>query len=685
MSDFFELRRVMDAVMKRWWFIVVMVAVSAAMSYLITKRQTPVYQATTTVLIGQSIELAQLDRVDIQTSEALVQTYVEMAQREPVLEGVVNTLELNGTWQELRRQVEVQPVDGTQLIEIVVESDTPDGARRIADEVAHQLLLISPESSTGDTGSDPVEKFNRDQLMSLQERILNGQRRLEELQIALESATSESELAALQREKTTLEGLIVDWERNYAELLPFTSSEPGKEPNRLTVIETAYSNNTQVRPNLKLNTLLGGAIGLAVALGIIIFLEFLDETYRSADDLFQSEGLEVLGSVGRIRGRKHSDKIITRLAPFSALAESYRIIRNRLHLEPDGTSKRSIMVTSAVPQEGKSLTVANLGIILAEANIKTVIVDADLRRSTLHLAFDLKSENGLADLLRQPGSRIEDFLKATPVYNLHVLTSGKIPSNPSELLGSGSRGILKIINDLKQFADVVILDSPPASVFSDTISLSNLVDDVILVVRAGKTKKSDIKKTLYNLQNNRADFLGCIFNYSSKENTYFSRQADYYKPRRVPSSSDSERPATLIPVEQAKKDDFDYLAIQGGEELEASALNNEADVFASEAPMESADAEVIQFDEMDDSTISTVEILEAPDFDDESAGMAEVPMPGPGDLTTSVNVRSELADSEGGSPESRTTLRRHRPSKSFKKPIGHSKKNDRRSGEDASD
>ena len=87
MNDFLELRRVMDAILKRWWFIVLMVAVCAVMGYSLTKRQTPVFQATTTLLVGQGIELAQLDRVDIQTSEALVQTYVEMAQREPVLEG----------------------------------------------------------------------------------------------------------------------------------------------------------------------------------------------------------------------------------------------------------------------------------------------------------------------------------------------------------------------------------------------------------------------------------------------------------------------------------------------------------------------------------------------------------------------------------------------------------------------
>jgi capsular exopolysaccharide synthesis family protein len=302
-----------------------------------------------------------------------------------------------------------------------------------------------------------------------------------------------------------------------------------------------------------LNTFLGGVLGMVLALGLIFLLEFLNETYRSADELFQSEGLEILGTVGKIKGSKYSDQLITKLAPFSPLAESYRIIRNKINTDSDVVSKRSIMITSAVPQDGKSLTVANLGIILAEANIKTVIVDADLRGSALHRAFNLPSEHGLADVLARPGSNVEDYVKITSVPNLYVLTSGKALSNPSELLGSGSRGMLKVINDLKQFADVVILDCPPASVFSDAISLSNLVDDLIMVVRAGKTKKRDIKMALQNLQNNRADFLGCIFNYAPEDRSFFGKRSHYVQPQPAPVSAVFDQAVTVTVAETEKK------------------------------------------------------------------------------------------------------------------------------------
>jgi len=683
MSDFLELRRVMDAVLKRWWLIVVLVALAAVLAYSLTKEQTPVYQATTTVLVGQSIELAQLERVDIQTSEALVQTYVEMARREPVLEGVVKALALNESWQDLRKQVDVQPVSGTQLIEIVVEADSPDTARRIADEVANQLVLISPNTVTESSTNDPVEAFNREQLINLQERILNGQKRLDELQIAIESASSEIELAALQNEKTTLEGLIVDWERNYASLLPFMSSGPDKEPNRLTVVEKAYSDDTPIRPDLRLNTLLGGVLGVVIALGLIFLLEFVDETYKSADDLFQSEGLEVLGSVGRIKGRKYSDKIITKLAPFSSLAEAYRIIRNRLRLETGVVSKRSIMITSAIPLEGKSLTVANLGIILAEANIKTVIVDADLRESTLHLAFNLESEHGLADVLRHPGSKIEDYLKPASVHNLYILTSGTVPSNTSELLGSGSRGMLKIINELKEFADIVILDSPPASVSSDAISLSNLVDNVILVVRAGYSKKSDIKKTLYNLQNNRADFLGCIFNYSPTENSFLSSRTDYFKRKRQLSSSVPGSIATVITGEEAKRDAFDQPVIQVQEEVQTPIPENTANALVSESEPSSENT-LMDVKSLKDMDVLAMNPDQIPDsIDVQNSTIPEAQTPEPSGFTTTLSEPAELASLEANSQEITANLQQ--PASSLKRAVSRRKTSENQSVDDVND
>src|SRR4026207_326311 len=217
MNDFIELRRVSAIILRRWWWLALLTVLGALAGYVISRQQTPVYQATTTVLVGDSIKSTNVDRVDIQVSEALVQTYVEVAHRQPVLQGVVSALNLNGSWQALDKQIQVTQIESTQLIEIVVEGNSPEMARMIADEIVNQLILLSPTNSEG---SD--NQFNREQLASLQDRIATGQNRLLESEAAMSKSISEIELADLQREKATLNQLIVEWERNYTDMLLVT-------------------------------------------------------------------------------------------------------------------------------------------------------------------------------------------------------------------------------------------------------------------------------------------------------------------------------------------------------------------------------------------------------------------------------------------------------------------------------
>ena len=526
MNDFVELRRVIEIVLRRWWLLVVLAIIAALAGYIVSLRQKPVYQATTTVLVGQSIKSPQLERVDIQTSDALVQTYVSLAYRQPVLEGVVTTLKLNTPWQELRNRITIKQVKGTQLIEIVAEGNSPRMARRIADEVANQLILLSPTKLV-DTENYPFNNFNRQQIVNLQERIINGQKRLDEINAALGSPISEERLAQLQTEKAALELSITEWEKNYTGLLTLTRQE--RDSNQLTVIEPAYADSQPIRPRVKLNTIISGGLGVLIALGLIFLLDFLDDTYKSLSDFSQSEGLNILGSIGRIKGKKYSNKIIARVDPFSPITESYRIIRSRIQFRSGDIKKKSIMVISSVPQEGNSVTVANLGIVMAQANYKTVVVDANLRHPVLHQIFNVKNEIGLSDMLNSPETQVEDCLKKTWVNNLQLLTSGKPLPDPSERLGS--KRMQEILIELKKIADIVIFDSPPSLVFADAIILSNQVDGVIVVIRAGKSKRSAVRQTLFDLQNAKANLLGSIFNQSPNINTFSMKEA--YMPERT--------------------------------------------------------------------------------------------------------------------------------------------------------
>jgi len=567
MNDFIELRRVSSIILRRWWWLAILTVLGALAGYLFSRQQTPVYQATTTILVGDSIRSTNVDRVDIQVSEALVQTYVEVAQRQPVLQGVVTALNLNGTWQALGRQIEVTLIESTQLIQIVVEASSPEMARRIADEIVNQLILLSPTNS-----EEGDNEFNREQLTSLQERIVTGQNRLLEIEDAMSKSISEIELADLQREKSTLNGLLVEWERNYADMLLVT--EPKRNPTQLSVIESAHSNNTQIRPRVQLNTLLGGVLGMIIGLGLIFLLDFLDDTYKSLNDFSQPEEVNILGSIRKIKGRKLSDKLVALKHPHSPVTESYRIIRSRIRFKPTDKLTRSIMVTSSMPEEGKSVTAANLAVVFAQANYKTVIVDADLRHPALHELFEVNNEAGLGDLLSSTDLKIDDCVQDTSLKNLKILTSGTPLPDPSERLGS--ERMKEILDELKSVASIIIVDSAPVLVYADAIVLSGRLDGVIMVIQAGKSTRGAITQALFDLQNANANLLGSVFNQSPKSDTFSGNKA-YMQ----------ERPQLSAPMALTKKakvnagpfEDLRDSAIPLNEKLEIPGLVREETTF----------------------------------------------------------------------------------------------------------
>ena len=668
MNDFMELRKVITSVLRRWWVLVVLTAIGAILGYAISRAQTPVYQASTTVLVGESITSSRVDRVDIQISEALILTYVEIARRQPILQGVVTTLNLNESWQNLSKRVTVNQIESTQIIEIVVQADSPEQARIIADEIVNQLILLSP-SSFESTENQLTSSFNREQITNLQERIVNGQQRLLEIETAINNSISEIELTALQEEKTTLEGLIIEWERNYTQLLTLT--EPKRDPTQLSVIEQAHSSNNMIRPRVQLNTILGGAVGMVVALGLIFLLDFLDDTYRSLKDFSRTEEVNILGSIRKIKGKKLSDKIIAHLQPHSPITESYRIIRSRIRFKRADNMARSIMVTSSMPKEGKSVTAANLAVVFAQANFKTVIVDADLRHPVLHEVFDVENETGLGDMLSSREMKIEECIKNTSVNNLQILTSGEPLPDPSGQLGS--ERMAEIMKGLKEIAEIVIFDTPPVLVFADAIALSRRIDGIIVVIQAGKSTRSAVNQTLLDLQNANANLLGSIFNQSPKSDTFsvnkvymqerpqlpFARalvkKEDQFSDLRdsaMPLSENLELPASndgKASVDEMQIHDLDDSAMPVIENLEITASDNgthgpKTNVpYDTKAVMGANHKKLAQSHDLIDSAASKDENLEISGLDDEKVSVDEMQIPDLDDSTVLSNENPEIS------------------------------------------
>lgn len=216
--------------------------------------------------------------------------------------------------------------------------------------------------------------------------------------------------------------------------------------------------------------------------------------------------------------------LVTLSEPKSAAAEAYRLLRTNVQFGDVAQPLRSLVVTSARPDEGKSSVIANLAVVFAQMDQRVILVDADLRRPTLHQFFGVPNEGGLSSYILKAGGFRDNLtpngngksgysgsnlpLIQTNVPNLRLMTAGQPPSNPAEILGSAT--MRELIEGLKQESDIVLFDVPPVLSVTDASILAPRVDGVILVFRAGRTKRDDSQQAKAQLQKVHAHILGAV-------------------------------------------------------------------------------------------------------------------------------------------------------------------------------
>ena len=212
----------------------------------------------------------------------------------------------------------------------------------------------------------------------------------------------------------------------------------------------------------------------------------------------------------RIQNQNLNLKIITHVNPKSPVAEAYRILRTNLNFVAVDKPFKSVMVTSAGPAEGKSTTMANLGVAMAQAGVKTLVVDCDMRRPRQHKIFELPNTKGFTNLLADRGIALEEVIRDTAVPGLKVITSGPIPPNPSELLAS--KQVKSVIEELESRFQLVLFDSPPVVAVADAAILASQVDGVLVVIRAHQTKQNLAESAKNLLDKASANIIGIVLN-----------------------------------------------------------------------------------------------------------------------------------------------------------------------------
>jgi succinoglycan biosynthesis transport protein ExoP len=508
------------AVIRKWlWLIVASVLVATVSSYLGALQMPRIYQATTTVMVGQVLEEPDPNTQDLYLSQQLAYTYADMARRRPILEGVAEALELDYT--PSAEDVSARQVPGTQLLEIAVRDTYPERAMYIANGIAHQLILQSPTQAREE---QERRAFVQRQLEDLESSIQEARNEIDEEQARLESANSARAIEQHQANIAALQQKLSSYQSTYASLLPAVQGGV----NYISVIEPATTPTVPISPRVGMTVMLASAIGLILAVGGAFLIEYLDDTIKTPEDVARVADLPTLAGIARIEGKTYPERLIALHHPLSPTVEAYRLLRANLQFSSVDKPLHTLMVNSPGPTEGKSLTLANLAVVMAQSGLRVVAVDADLRRPVLHEIFSLPNSHGLSDAILQSSPPVSEHLQATEVENLWVLASGSLPPNPAELLGSERMGA--VIEELKGQVDTVLFDSPPSLVVADAVILSTRVDGVLLVNDVGHTRRSETRQATEELRRVRANLLGVVLNrLSRRHGGYYRNHYHYYQ------------------------------------------------------------------------------------------------------------------------------------------------------------
>jgi receptor protein-tyrosine kinase len=418
---------------------------------------------------------------------------------------------------------------------------------------ASTRLFVS--TSAGSSVSDIYQGnlFSQERVISYAE-LLTGetlaQHTIDKLDLEMSSDTLRSRIKASTKPDTVLIAVYVLDEspvraRDIANTLSdefvamvreLETPEDGRKPDSRVVVEQRASIPSHpVVPQRARNIGAGLAVGLILGICIAILRDRLDNTVKDRETLEQITGVGLVGSIPLDKERRKSAAI-----PFttdnSAIAEAFRKLRTNLQFLAVDDPPRVIVVTSSMPNEGKSTTAINIALALAEAEHNVVLVDGDMRRPMLDKYLDLVGSVGFSTVL---SGRVDlsDVLQETKFPRLTVLTAGAVPPNPSELLGS--LAAQKVLGELRTHFDFVIVDSSPLLAVTDAAILAANSDGVLIMTRFAHTKRERLTQAVGNLRDVGASLLGAVFTITpTRGSVSYSYNYHYY------GKDDSRRPST---------------------------------------------------------------------------------------------------------------------------------------------
>ncbi len=482
---------------------------------------------------------------------------------------VDRTAELNRQLVELqneRRTAEAlynrsKEVPADELPQVINDATVQTLSRKLSEqkqELANLSVKYQPNFPTVKQVQEQIKQLETQLadhkskiVKNIETQFLVARKREDDLKAAL--GQSKTEAIQQNRESAELEQRKQKVESNrrifqdYQQRLQVAEVESDFRPSNIRIIQNAEIPIAPVKPNKVLNIGLSVLIGLALGVGLAFFLEYLNNTINTAEDVERIVQLPALGGIPSLQslaknkmlgGANGNGKKSTALAmannellsghdQLSSFAESYRALRTSLLLSSAEHAPRTMLITSSHPAEGKTTIVANTAISLAQTGARVLVLDADMRRPRCHKILSAKNDSGLSTYLSRDIS-VDKVIQAHDIPNLFVMPAGPVPPNPSELLSSAKMHIL--VSELQNRFDHIIIDSPPVIHVTDALIISPHVDGVVIVVKSNHTPREAIQRAKQALSDVNAKIFGVVLNCIdlNTESYYYNYKYGYY-------------------------------------------------------------------------------------------------------------------------------------------------------------
>lgn len=503
-----ELSSYISIIVRRKWYIIVSTLLGMIIAVIVTLLSTPQYTSSTTVrVLTIGAGTVTTARPDITYTERLVNTYARIITSGTVRGQIQDELGLDA-WPNLT----IDSVPGTELIRINAQASDPETARDIVDAAAAILIQQNREFYQGGDGQS-LQEILAQRLAAADSELSEARTIYQELLTTSPEDTASLAIAAqaVEVNESIYSSLLTQYEA--------ARLEESVRANSISVVEAGRIPSSPSSPRTSLNIALGFASGLVLGIVLAFVADNLDTKLYTVE---QIENATHMATVGQVPAAKDELAIARLGSGHYPQLESFRRLRTNI-LASGSPDTQVVLLTSAKRGEGKSTVSSNLAVTIAQSGREVVVVDCDLRLPTVHKLFDLPNKRGLTNILAGEVT-IDESIQYSAFPRLQIITSGPLPPNPTELLGS--QRMLDLIDQLRETFDFIILDTPALLSVADAAVLAPAVDNVILVVAQGVTQRGDVQAVRQQLSNVRVKSIEVVVNRAEPNGSYAYYESD---------------------------------------------------------------------------------------------------------------------------------------------------------------